>query len=161
MEQSINLQIARLLGWTVTKVAINDQGHPNTYLNHRHPKYEECLERNGCKYSVNITDKYYSSATRKLSSGYNDIWFDTEDNAWIWLSGNVWFDSDLDQAMTLFVETGITVSLSQPADNLKHYSASVSNHPVKFPNDLYSVSEECWAEAVCMCWLKFKVETES
>jgi hypothetical protein len=159
MKDSINLQLVKLLGWTVTKVAINE-GHPNRYLNPKHPQYQECLDKHGFKYGMNSPSGFYSSATRKLYSGYNDTWFDTEEEAWKWLERYVYFDSDLNQAMSLFDNTGITVCLSQPPDNEEQYSASLRDIPAHIATTLYSVSSS-WAESICMCWIKYKVEMES
>lgn len=155
MNSHTNEKMVKALGWTVTKVAINKENH-NQYITPANPRYKECLEKYGFKFGVNKPSDYETFSTRKLYSGYNDDWFDSEEEAWEWLSEKVYFDSDLNEAMSLFDGTGISVTLSQPAANLNHYSASISNHPASFSTNLYTVSSQSWAEAVCLCWLTYK-----
>lgn len=160
MNDEIDLKIVRLLGWTVSKVPLGPDGNRAAGMGIGHPDFYPFIEKYGHLYSVDDPRDYYNSAYRKLYSGYNDIWFKTEDEAWQWVVDNVYFTSTIDHAMSLFDGTGITVCLSKPPDQEEQYSAYLADHPAPIGTNLYSVSLG-WAESICMCWLKYKVETES
>lgn len=155
MNDYMNLQIIKLLGWKVYKAPVDEEGKRTSYGT-GHPNYAEAVARSKI-YGVSAPDIY---PYEKISSGYCDKWFDSEEEAYKWIMECVYFSSDLNQAMSLFDGTGITVCLSKPPANEEHYSAYLTDHPIKFTSSLYSVSTS-WAESVCMCWIKYKVETES
>lgn len=155
MSDSIDKQIATILGWKTCKAPVDQKGQ-RTHYGVGHPEYSEAIARSNI-FGVSAPDIY---PYEKISSGYCDKWFKSEEEALNWAVSNLDFSSSLDSAMTLFDGTGITVCLGKPPEEDEHYSAYLTDHPVEFSSNLYSVSSS-WAESVCICWLKYKVEIES
>ena len=166
---NINLSVVKLLGWTVVKNAKTGHDHPSG-VGPNHPSYKEFGDKNGYEFLVNSPADYYGMY-RKLYSGNAGKYFETESEAWGWLDLWTSFNTNLDAAMELFENTEITVCLGRPekkfSDEENRYSANLQDLPgglsdiASLVSHIYSVSNNSWAEAVCMCWLKLKAELES
>lgn len=155
MSDLIERQIANILGWETYKVPVDENGVKTSY-GVGHPKYAEAVARSNI-YGINAPDIY---PYYKISSGYCDKWFKSEEEAFTWAVNNLDFSTSINSAMSLFEGTGITVCLGQPPEEAEEYSAYLTDHPVDFSSNLYSVSGS-WAESICICWLKYKVEIDS